>query len=236
MISVTDCRINKQALITLSRYGYSNIPLPPFSALQKGIAAHPDMLIFIFDKKLLTSKAYYSVAKCQIDEIIKYTGFELVALDEAPSGEYPNDVLFNAVVVGKYLIANMKTVSKKVIEITSVKGITPINVKQGYAKCSVCKVSDNAVITSDMGIYNTLLDETDLYVLLVREGFVELSGYNYGFIGGSSGCDGKNVYFCGDLYTHPDGDKIAEFCKLHGKKAVSLSKSKLFDVGTIFLF
>ncbi len=31
-----------------------------------------------------------------------------------------------------------------------------INVKQGYTKCSCLPVSKNALITSDVGIYNTL--------------------------------------------------------------------------------
>ena len=31
-------------------------------------------------------------------------------------------------------------------------GYEIINVKQGYAKCSICVVSDNAIITADKGI------------------------------------------------------------------------------------
>ena len=60
--------------------------------------------------------------------------------------------------------------------------------------------------------------------------------YEYGFIGGATGSDLNNVYFCGELKNHPDSDKIIAFCKKCGKKAVSLSRDRLKDYGTIFLF
>jgi len=55
-----------------------------------------------------------------------------------------------------------------------------------------------------------------------------------GFIGGASGNDGANTYFCGNIDLHPDGEAIKSFCKAHGRPAVSLGANQLYDVGTIF--
>jgi hypothetical protein len=44
------------------------------------------------------------------------------------------------------------------------------------------------------------------------------------------------VYFTGDISSHPDAERIAEFCKAHKKKIISLSSEPLNDVGGIFFF
>ena len=104
---------------------------------------------------------------------------------------------------------------------------------QGYTKCSVCVVSDNAIITADRAIA-TACAAVGIDVLTVSEGHISLPPYNFGFIGGASCACGDNVYFCGSLDTHPDGESIKEFCKNHGKLAVSLSDGELQDVGSLF--
>ena len=57
--------------------------------------------------------------------------------------------------------------------------------------------------------------------------------YEYGFIGGSGGVDGKSVFFLGDIMTHPDGERITEFIENLGMKVVSLGEGELQDMGGI---
>jgi hypothetical protein len=71
-------------------------------------------------------------------------------------------------------------------------------------------------------------------VLLISEGGIELCGYSHGFIGGAGGVTLDTAYFCGDIFSHPDGEKIKNFCHKHKKECISLSKEPLFDVGTLF--
>jgi len=236
MISVTDFRIDKKALESLFEYGFKNIPLKPWPALSQSVSAHPDMLLFILDHTLLTHIDYYQYNKTAIDTIASEANLKLLTTDEKVASEYPNDVLFNAAVVGKYLIANLNFVSKKVIELCEKKGLIPIHIKQGYAKCSICVVSEGAVITSDEGICETLNKETELDVLKIEKGHIDLCQYEYGFIGGASGAFENSVFFCGNLSLHPDGEKIIAFCNAHGKTAISLTDKPLADVGTIFCF
>lgn len=234
MVAVVDCRISLKARLALEENGYKVIALPPYSGLQSAVASHPDMLIFATDDKLITSKGYYTENRAIIDEILQSCGLELVLSSVEIGEKYPNDVIFNAAKIGKYLVANTDYIAKEILSAMAEKGIKAINIKQGYSKCSICIVSDNAVITSDSGIYKTLCEETQLDVLKISEGFVDLVPYNHGFIGGATGADKENVYFCGDLNTHPDCDKIKNFCKKYSKNAVSLSGGKLTDIGTIF--
>ena len=90
-----------------------------------------------------------------------------------------------------------------------------------------------AVITEDASIERAM-KENGVDVLRVAPGYVALDGYDRGFIGGASGADNENVYFCGDLSTHPNSNEIKEFCRQHGKNCVSLGSGRLYDVGTIF--
>ena len=150
------------------------------------------------------------------------------------SGEYPQNIALNAAKVGKYIICRVDSLDDRVKAYCKANNFTLINVKQGYAKCSCAVVSDNAVITEDVGIYRTL-SETDIEVLLIGKGSVTLEGADCGFIGGASGYDkSKNsLYFCGDIYEHPDYDKIKGFCDKHGTNIECLTDAKLLDIGGI---
>ena len=149
-------------------------------------------------------------------------------------GEYPDNIRLNAAVLGKNIIANTKYLDESVKEYAKQHGYQMIHVNQGYAKCSCAVVSDNALITADNGIYHSL-KETNIEVLKIRQGRVELKGADCGFIGGASGQDiSKNeriLYFAGDICTHPDHAQISAFCEKHGTKAVSLTNGDLIDIG-----
>ena len=108
-----------------------------------------------------------------------------------------------------------------------------MDVKHGYAKCSICSVGENAIITADPSIAKTA-KKNGIDVLKTEASHTRLDGYDCGFIGGASGDDGENIYFCGNLEKHPDGEKIKEFCKKHGRGVVCLSDEPLYDYGTLF--
>ena len=108
-----------------------------------------------------------------------------------------------------------------------------ISVKQGYTKCSTIVLSDNDFITEDEGIYTTL-KSVGKNCLLIEKGFVKLDGYDYGFIGGSSGAlgDGR-IVFAGCIENHAEYKSISDFCVKYGKTPVSMSDEPLYDVGSI---
>ena len=233
MLALTDNRINDSSLATLRREGFEVIPMPCAEHLQEAVSGHTDMLIFWGFGKIFCHRRYFDSNKELLERIADFSGAVLEISDEPTGEKYPLDVLFNACLIGNKLICNEKTVSKLILDAAVANGCEMISVSQGYTKCSVCVVSDNAIITADKGIAKAC-KEKGIDVLEITEGHISLPPYNFGFIGGASGQYSDKVYFCGSLDTHPDGDKIEEFCKKHQKCATSLGDGILQDVGSIF--
>ena len=233
MKALIDCRADASLLSALKSHGFEPITIPPADYLQAGIASHTDMLIFIGFDRLFCHTSYYEKNKSLIDSLAACSQLTLTISDEPVGAKYPSDVLFNACLIGNRLICNEKTVSRFILDAAIEKKYEIINVPQGYTKCSICTVSDNAIITADHPIA-TACKALDINVLEISEGYVALSPYSHGFIGGASGMCGDMVYFCGSLSTHPDAGRIVDFCRAYGKTAISLTDSALIDVGTIF--
>jgi len=186
MLVLTDCRINENALTKLKMRGFEPILLPPAQGLQPGVASHTDMLLFLGFGKLFCHRKYYEINAELIARIAERAKLEIVLSDEKWSAEYPCDVLFNACLVGKTLICNEKTVSKLILNEAKKQVSNVINVPQGYTKCSVCIVSDNAIITADRAIAAACVS-CGIDVLQITEGHVSLPPYSFGFIGGAGG-------------------------------------------------
>ena len=217
---------------SLSSIGFEVLLMPPYNRLQKGVSSHPDMLLFLNESSYVTTKEYYSIAKNVFDKINSF-GYTPILTNEIPEEKYPLDILFNALILNNKIFCFEKSLSNEIKKIAAKKGFEIINVRQGYTKCSVCKVSENAIITADTGIAD-VATKHGIDVLKICDGHVGIDGYNTGFIGGASGEFEEVVYFCGNVLSHPDGEKIEDFCKKHNKKCVSLSNEPLFDVGTLF--
>ena len=111
-----------------------------------------------------------------------------------------------------------------------------INVKQGYTKCSILPVKEKAIITNDKGIYNTLKNE-NFDVLLLPFGDIELSGFNYGFIGGVGGMISDNsMAFFGSLDNYIFGNEVKNFLYKYDVKPIYLNNTKLIDRGSLLVF
>ena len=141
----------------------------------------------------------------------------------------------NAARIGKYLVCRLDTVAEELLQYAKETGLTVLTVRQGYAKCNLCVVSDRAAITEDASVAAALCS-VGIDVLHIRAGSVSLPPYAYGFIGGASGNDGTHVFFYGDLALHPDGKRIAAFCQEHGRVPISLAAHPLHDVGSLLFY
>lgn len=232
MTVITDSRIPMTAKENLIREGFDIIELPSWDRLASPVSGHPDMLLFFANNKIITHKDYFSLAFNQISRLISQ-GFELILSDEEISDKYPNDILFNCVEFENAVFGNEAHTSKHIIEYARSMSKKFVCVKQGYAKCSVSKIGENAAITADRSLYKAMT-ENGIDVLLISPGSVTLAGYNYGFIGGASGSYGEKIYFLGDPMLHPDGAAIIDFCKKHKKSPIALSSERLFDGGSLY--
>ena len=104
--------------------------------------------------------------------------------------------------------------------------------KQGYTKCSICVVDENAIITDDSKI-TQIAAANGIEALLVDKGLATLDGFKYGFIGGSSFKIDKNkVAFTGMIRNTYERNKIESFLSKRGIEAVYLTEDELFDIGS----
>ena len=223
MLAYLSQNADKRIFDALWQEGFETVSLPPFSALSHPVDTHADMLLLSVGDTIFVHRDYP----------IEIKGFDkVVKIDEPMSDKYPNDVLLNIALVGKNAFANTKYASKTVLKYLEEKGFSINHVSQGYAHCSTCIVSENALITADLGIAEAA-QKVGVDVLKIGEGNINLPPYNHGFIGGSCGSCGDKIYFCGSLNYHPDGEKIRRFCALYGKTAIDLFDAPLVDVGGI---
>ncbi len=212
----------------LKKYSIEIINTKPVENVDKRIRRHADLVFLPLgdNNSAIAKEADY------LTGIEPICGMNLIKSDISLSAEYPYDCPLNCVIIGKYMICNVDTVRKDVLEYCRRNSFEILNVKQGYTKCSVVPVSESAVITDDISIYNECREKLD--VLFVDKGFVRLDGFEYGFIGGSAGKLGCNLLaFTGRIYDDLIRNEIENFCSLHNVQWVYLSDEKIYDVGSI---
>ena len=235
MIVVTDIRIPAACRAELEKRGFLCITLPPFSALDARIASHPDILLLPLGHRLFVNRKYYEEAQDTIDCIVTHTSLSLILTDDPISSQYPHDVAFNLIAPGQFILGRLDAISGAVADLAEAENMLLVNTKQGYAKCSTVVLGNRALITADPSVEKAAR-KLSLDVLFISSGYVELEGYDTGFIGGASGVFGNTVYFCGNIFSHPDGQRIFDFCAKHNFQVTSLSEAPLYDVGTLFFF
>ena len=224
--------LDEGLLKELIKKGFEPISMPRYDRLGRGVWAHPDMLLFFLGDICITTSEYYGIARESFGKI-EALGYTVRLTDEVPNSDYPKDILFNSLPLGSTIYGNEKGMSRELISLACERGIDIVNVRQGYTKCSVLKVDENAIVTADKGIADAA-SARSADVLLISAGHIRLDGYDTGFIGGCGGYFEDKVYFLGEPSLHPDGSAIRDFCKKHKKECVSLSNNTLFDAGSLF--
>lgn len=147
------------------------------------------------------------------------------------SKKYPKDVPLNAFTFKNYFIHNLKFTDKVLLDYYKNSGYELINIKQGYAKCSSL-VTEDFIITSDSGIYESLRDFIPIYK--IKHGEIKLQNFNYGFIGGASGALGKKIFFTGDFSHHSSHEEILKIIKKYDYEIEILSDETIEDFGSIY--
>lgn len=212
----------------LNRLGVSVIVSPPIEEVDGAEKFHADIsAIHLGSEKIICAKNNHSLI-----EKLHSLGFDILMSENNIIGNYPECTALNAVIMDKGIICRRKSVDSAVLK--HCRSMLPIiNVNQGYSRCSTAIVSENAVITSDMGIYNACI-ENRIDVLKISNGDIEIEDYKYGFIGGTCGKLSYNILaFCGKIEHHKDYRDMKAFALNYGVNLLSLSNDKLFDVGGI---
>lgn len=208
----------------LSALGINVISTKYIENVDPAICGHGDVQIFhIGNGNFLSCREAADYYTSRLD------GAKITPISKHLGNNYPSDCLLNAVMSGEYIILNKNAAAKEVLNLN--KQI--IHVNQGYSKCSVCVVAENAFITSDAGIYNSCKKEK-IDIFLTNDKSVVLDGYDYGFIGGATGkLDKSTLGVCGNAMLLKDYDNIRAFCLNHGVYIESLSNCRPKDIGSI---
>lgn len=234
MLIVFDKRMREPYLAGLRRY-FRHSELMPFFMDQplvyRSIANHPD--IYFFQVGWHTMVHAPGVDMIFLEKL-RSSGVCLIPGEKDPSGEYPSTALYNAARVGNKVFLNKKYSDRVVLDTIRERGLSIIDVPQGYTRCSVLAVSDRALITSDKKI-SFHSRKNGFEALEILPGHVLLPGEKHGFIGGAGGLtlDGK-VFLAGDIRRHPQGQEIEKFISANSKGLINLDGLELCDLGSFF--
>lgn len=230
--ALVDIRIKDEFADSLTAFGYEVIKLPPYSNLPSPLASHPDMLLHLSGKNLITNADYYGENRDIFDRLEKEADINLIVSDELPTATYPSDAKYNALYLSGKVILRKKSVAREILSLADRCGLTIINTNQGYPACTTLPLSPTHIISADMGIIK-VARKNGIDATPIENGDILLPPYEYGFIGGSSGVDGDTVFFLGDIKTHRSYDIIKGVTEELGLKIVSLGVGPLFDLGGI---
>ena len=229
--SVKHCLIGEKyikEINELKELGINCISLDKNSYLEEEISCHADILAFNFGNgQVLLNKG--AIGESSLTEI----GIEPVFADSLIASPYPKDIPLNVAYTGRHIICNSKYTAREIIDFAKINNIEIIDTKQGYSKCNLCLVSEDAVITEDAGLAS-LLNNSQYNVLLISSGDISLSEKHYGFLGGAS-CkiSADKIYFSGDLSSHRDYESIIKFLELFNVQPIYNKSRKLTDFGGI---
>lgn len=217
----------RESIDYLNKAGIKTVEIKPDFRLPVPVNTHADLQILHVGKNDIYSQNEHL---CIGESELK---FNIKNISEFPGSKYPDDVRLNCTIIGNKIICNKKTISADILNFADLNGYTLINTKQGYSRCSVCVVNENAIITDDKSIFtaaqNFLND-----VLLISKGSIRLDGYDCGFIGGCCGkIDKDKLAFNGAIESHKDYKLITDFLDKHHVECVELNKEGLTDIGGI---
>lgn len=212
----------------LNRLGVSIIASPQIEEIDGAEKFHADIsAIHLGGENIICAKNNTRLA-----EKLRSLNFNVITSEKEIVGGYPECTGLNAIITDIGLICRKNSVDKMLLKSCG-SGLPIINVNQGYARCSTAVVSENAVITSDEGIYNACI-KNGIDVLKVSGGDIDIEGYDYGFIGGACGKLSRDILaFCGRIEEHRDYPAIKNFALNYGVNLMSLSDKRLFDVGGV---
>lgn len=216
-----------ESIKKLNDLGIKTIEILPDSRLPKPVNSHADLqMLHAGNNIVFSQKEHLFIGELQKE-------FNLAKVGADIGNKYPNDVRLNCAFIGNKLICNTKTIAREILEFAESNGLTVIHVNQGYTKCSICVINENAIITDDKSVF-TAAGNFFNDVLFVSKGSIGLNGYNYGFIGGCCGkIDKDKIVFNGRIESHADYKKIIDFLQRNNVECVELHNERLIDVGGI---
>lgn len=227
---VVDGKICEDAKNTLKSANIKIIYTKAANGITSSIKSHPDIVLHHLGGSLFVCEP---TVFSHFDEKLGALGAKIVSGNTILDAKYPKDCAYNVARAGGSVFLNANYSDKAILDFDNENYTRKINIKQGYAKCSICIVCENAIITSDDGIFKAA-KKNGFDALKISSGNILLDGFNYGFIGGASGLlSYDTMAFFGNISLHPDCENIKAFLKNYGIYTLALCGGELVDYGSI---
>ena len=216
----------------VGKLGINILSMPDNPYVDPRLSGHADLSVLHLGGNRLLLAPY--LKRSSFSQQLEDRGFDIRFADIEQSALYPNDAQMNVCILGNKVIYNPQTGSDAIVKYLTIgNGAIQISSRQGYSRCSVCVVNDNAIITADEGICRSAKAH-GVDVLKIRPGYIDLPGFDYGFIGGASfKISDTKLAFTGRLDSHPDAERITEFASLHNVDIVYITDKPAFDIGGV---
>ncbi len=211
---------------SLKNVGITPIYVPNNGFVDKRLSGHADLsVLHLGDNRLICAKHLRGSELA--DKLAKYHASVTYAETEQNS-RYPYDANLNVCIIGNWIILNPRT-ADKLIDANLTNAV--IKVGQGYARCSVCVVDEDSIITADPGIASAA-ETCGFHVLRIKPNIASLPGFQYGFIGGAAFKISRGeLAFTGRINDENEKERIENFLCSRGVKPVYLTDEPLSDIG-----
>ena len=228
---IADSRMPEEAKKNLKKLG-NVIFINPNSVTYNSISSHPDIFFFQKDDALI----YAPNAPKRIIKELKKRKIKLIEGKKEVGKKYPETVPYNAVGIGNLLIHNLKHTDETILSSYE----NHINVNQGYTRCNLLALNENAFITSDLAIsrqlsaVNSQSQSSTVKVLYIDPKQIKLEGQRNGFFPGCCGVWKNNLIVCGSTKNLKEKAELDKFLKENNFNLIELYDGELIDVGSIF--
>ncbi len=217
--------VYKEVIFALQKENIRILSITANPRLSLPVQSHADLQIGV----LVGERVLIGKGEELLKKQLQMEGFLTVEADQELSNTYPEEALLDFLCLQGKILGNPKILDR--IKLLKKSQIVPV--KQGYTKCNAAVINKNAIITEDPSIA-AACRENKIDVLQIRPGYVELPGYDHGFIGGCCGLIAPDrLAVCGQLDRHPDYAEIKGFLQKYNVSILTLQKGKLRDIGGI---
>ncbi len=227
--AIIDPRTPADVTGNLSAMGFKIIPIPLTNRTAEPISGHPDIQLFIHGRNAFV---HPSAPPDFISSIAEYCKVTICKTELTAA--YPGDVAYNVLCTGNIALHRADSTEPSIKQYFPDNNINLINTNQGYTRCSTLIVDDKSIITADRSIHKSGID-AGIHSLLIEPGYIDLPGYDYGFIGGASGNYDNKILLTGRIDHHPDFIRISDFIEMRGIELKILSENRAVDTGSILI-
>lgn len=230
---LVDYRTPESERLELQALGFHVVLSEELDFLYDAVKGHPDLQFLSACGKLICHKGM-SAGKAQE---LAGLGVSITLTEKALKLPYPGHIILNAAVSDDLLVHRLKDTDPSVLE--AFEGLKRVDVRQGYTRCSLSYVGQDAYVTNDDGIARTLR-KLKKNVLHLPYGDVQLEGFSHGFLGGclsrvEIGSD-QLLLITGDLACYQYGKTLADFLQHIGIIPYPIGTGRLKDRGSIIQF